>query len=469
MSEEDCGAWNTIKKEMTSFSVSLPRKVTKQQGCRHRTLSVFVEAPSESMFVQHMSQPKARMPDVTHVYIVLSPRFCRVPFGINAGPAILNQALLKHLESFNSDTYQEIAEMLYVDNVILDGKNPEDLLRKYRESKKVFNAVGMNLRDYLSNCSSVNDGIPLPDRASATVTKVLGLQWNSNDDHIALQCANRMHMKTTKRTVLSQINGLCFDPLGLITPLLTKAKIFLQDLHKKLGWDDALSEEDCGAWNTIKKEMTSFSVSLPRKITQQQLCKHRILSVFVDSSKRVYACAAYVTTESEDARRYTRLYCAKSKVAPIGTTQTIPKLELLAVFIGVNMIEYIISRTGLKIDRINLFSDSTIALSWVHSKKRLPSHQVDFYHVSTCETMADHATRSLTHEDALNSVWFGWPEWLNHDHSTCPVDHLSQEEKEECFVIFAATQETHHINSKKRRIWPTEKVSNYNKLRRIVT
>ncbi|KHJ94403.1 Pao retrotransposon peptidase [Oesophagostomum dentatum] len=208
--------------------------------------------------------------------------------------------------------------MLYVDNVILDGKNPDDLLRKYRKSKKVFNDVGMNLRDYLSNCSSVNDGIPLPDRASATVAK---------------------------------INGLCFDPLGLITPLLTKAKIFLQDLHKKkLGWDDALSEEDCGAWNTIKKEMTSFSVPVPRKVTQQQLCKHRTLSVFVDSSKRVYACAAYVTTETEDARRYTRLYCAKSKVALIGATQTIPNLGLLAIFIGVNMIEYIISRTGLKID-----------------------------------------------------------------------------------------------------------------------
>ncbi|KHJ76182.1 hypothetical protein OESDEN_24198, partial [Oesophagostomum dentatum] len=106
------------------------------------------------------------------------------------------------------------------------------------------------------------------------------------------------------------------------------------------------------------------------------------------------------------------------------------------------------------------------------SRERIAcSHQVNFYHVPTCENVADYATRGLTHEDARNSVWFGGPEWLNHDHSTWPVrpvDHLSQEEKEECFAILAATQETHHTNSKKGRIWPTEKVSNYDKLRRIV-
>ncbi|KHJ94207.1 Pao retrotransposon peptidase [Oesophagostomum dentatum] len=233
---------------------------------------------------------------------------------------------------------------------------------------------------------------------------------------MALQCAARMHTKTTKRTVLSQINGLCFDPLGLITPLLTKAKIFLQDFHKKnLGWDDTLSGEDCEAWNTIRKKMINFTASLSRQVTQQTGSKTRTLSVFVDSSKRVYACAAYVTTETQEGGRYTHLYCAKSKVAPIGTTQTIPKLELLAIFIGTNIMEYILSKSGLTFDRLNIFSDSIIALSWVHSKKRLPSlvttltqkiqlgrerigcyQRVNFYHVPTCENVADHATRGLS-------------------------------------------------------------------------
>ncbi|KHJ85669.1 Pao retrotransposon peptidase, partial [Oesophagostomum dentatum] len=364
---------------------------------------------------------------------------------------------------------QEQQNTLYVDNVILDGKSPDDLCRKYRESKKVFSDVGMNLRDYLSNCSTVNECIPVQDRAPSTAAKVLGIQWNSNNDQIALQCAIRMHTKTTKRAVLSQINGLCFDPLGLITPLLTKAKIFLQDLHiKKLGWDDALTQEDCQEWNIIRKEMTNFAVSLPRRVTQQQGCNSRTLSVFVDSSKRVYACAAYITTETDDGLRYSHLYCAKSKVAPVGTTQTIPKLELLAIFIGMNMMEYITSKSGLKIDRINLFSDSTIALSWIHSKKRLPTlvttltqkiqlsrerishgHQVNFYHVPTAENVADYATRGLTQGDPRKSLWFEGPAWLNCDHLTWPVrliDRLSQEEEDECFAVFSAMQETSYTH-----------------------
>ncbi|KHJ90634.1 hypothetical protein OESDEN_09518 [Oesophagostomum dentatum] len=79
-------------------------------------------------------------------------RFCRVPFGINAGPAILKQTLLKQCESFSNNTRREISETLYVDNVILEGKSPKDL-KKYNESKDVFNKVGVNLRHYLTNCS----------------------------------------------------------------------------------------------------------------------------------------------------------------------------------------------------------------------------------------------------------------------------------------------------------------------------
>ena len=224
-------------------------------------------------------------------------------------------------------------------------------------------------------------------------------------------------------------------------------------------------------------------------MTQQNECRSRTLSVFVDSSKRVYACAAYITTETQEGRRYTHLYCGKSKVAPIGTTQTIPKLELLAIFIGINMMEYILSKSGLIFDKLNLFSDSTIALSWVHSKKRLPSlvatltqkiqlsreriacyRRVNFYHVPTCENVADHATRGLSREEARNHVWFKGPAWLNLEHSKWPVratDELTEDDEERCLTVFTATQKTEHLQSTIPRIWPTEKVSSYSKLKRI--
>ncbi|CAJ0605126.1 unnamed protein product [Cylicocyclus nassatus] len=417
-------------------------------------------------------------------------RFCRVPFGINAGPAILNQALLKHLESFTNNTFREISDMLYVDNVILEGKNNEELLKKYHESKEVFNKVGMNLRDYLSNSAQVNYKIPAHDRATSNDIKVLGLHWYSNDDQIGLICTTKSFTKTTKRYVLSQINGLCFDPLGLLTPLLTTAKTFLQDLHKKkLAWDDPLSKEDSDTWDAIKKNMVHFSIQLPRRVTQQEGCTSRTLSMFVDSSKRVYACVAYITTDTQAGERYTRLYCAKSKVAPIGTTQTIPKLELLAIFIGMNLLEYIVTKSGLKFDKINLFSDSTIALAWIHSKKRLSFlvanltqkiqltrerleqyRHVQIYHVPTEENVADHATRGISHAEASNHVWFKGPRWLNEQEQHWPVRQIeqpSQAEEEDSLAIMA-TMVTPLTLTRQPRIWPTEAVSGYDKLKRIV-
>ena len=88
-----------------------------------------------------------------------------------------------------------------------------------------------------------------------------------------------------------------------------------------------------------------------------------------------------------------------------------------------NMMEYIVTKSGLKFDKLNVFSDSTIALSWVHSKKRLPAlvmtltqkiqlsreriahcQDISFYHVPTCENVADHATRGFSQEDSSHMV-----------------------------------------------------------------
>ncbi|KAL6742657.1 hypothetical protein Aduo_015787 [Ancylostoma duodenale] len=346
----------------------------------------------------------------------------------------------------------------------------------------------MNLRDYLSNCPFVNDNIPAPDRASSNVAKVFGIQWNSDHDELALECSAKMHKRATKRSVLSQIIGLCFDPLGLLTPLLTKGKTFLQDLHKKkLGWDDPLPDEDSETWTSIRQDMIDFTVSVPRRVTQRQGCTKQTLSVFVDSSKRVYACVAYITTETEEGR-YTRLYCAKSKQTD--RTQTIPKLELLAIFTGMNMTEYIITKSGLKYDKVNIFSDSTIVLAWIHSKKRLPSlvtkltqkiqmsreriasiQKIRFYHVPTEENVAVHATGGLSREAARNHAWFKGLEWLNSTESNWPVstfEELTQTDEDECYAFLNTIEETNKIAHEKARIWPTEKIISYDKIKRIV-
>ncbi|CAJ0608642.1 unnamed protein product [Cylicocyclus nassatus] len=240
-----------------------------------------------------------------------------------------------HIEEEDTPIGKELSKSLYVDNVLLEGNNPQELIEKYSSSKQVFSSIGMNLRDYLSDSAEVNAQIKDVDRAKNCELKVLGIKWKADDDTLIMECADKEQVKITKRSVLSQINGFCFDPLGLLTPLMIPAKIFLQDIHKlKLGWDTILPEEQIQRWKAIQGDIVGFKKAIPRTVLNKTPEAKYILSIFVDSSKRAYACCLYTTTSAKNGMKSTSLFTAKAKVAPIKKEQTIPRLELLSIFLG---------------------------------------------------------------------------------------------------------------------------------------
>ncbi|XGW34631.1 hypothetical protein V3C99_018534 [Haemonchus contortus] len=126
-------------------------------------------------------------------------RFCRVPFGMNASPAILKRSILKHIEQSQSDIASELSNSHYVDNVLLGGSTADELLKKYSESKRLLSSIGTNLRDCLSNSATVNKNIAESDRAASTEIKVLGMQWNAIGDTITLGCIEKQANKTSKK------------------------------------------------------------------------------------------------------------------------------------------------------------------------------------------------------------------------------------------------------------------------------
>ncbi|VDL82466.1 unnamed protein product [Nippostrongylus brasiliensis] len=377
---------------------------------------------------------------------------------------------------------------LYVDNVFLEENNAGDLLDKYTESKKIFSAIGMNLRDYLSNSAFVNKKIPDSDRAAYIDIKVLGVQWDAAGDTIPLKCAEKQSVRISKRSVLCQLNGYGFDPLGLLTPLLTPTKIFLQDLHKKkYGWDVPLSADDEATWRAIHSRINGFEITLPRKVMENHGSRSHTLSVFVDSSKRAYACSIYFTSVC-GSKKDTRLFTAKSKIVPINKEQTIPRLELLSIFIGISLVESTIQKVDAKFDQINIFSDSTIALCWVQGNRRLPTvvssliqkisvitkrlredTKLTFYHVPTNENVTDCATRGVSKEDLNNHRWWNGPIWLNKPNENWPIkkaEDLCQQsfDSEEEVALYTSNTEENTVVP----IWPTDKFSSYSKLLRVV-
>ncbi|XP_057311105.1 uncharacterized protein LOC130648966 [Hydractinia symbiolongicarpus] len=229
---------------------------------RFRTKKIGLVADIEKAFLQVSLQPKER--DVTRfvwlkdINTPPSPdnlqtfRFSRVPFGIISSPFLLGATIKHHLEETSDAevTEEEVSEVsniskdMYVDNLMTGTNSNEDAINLYENSKESFKAIGMNIRDWKSNSTTVNNAFPENDRLEGTMIKVLGLQWNTENDQLMITTEKFKNLSpaTTKRQVLTTIASL-FDPLGYLSPSTIKMRLFLQKLwDQDKNWDDELEK-----------------------------------------------------------------------------------------------------------------------------------------------------------------------------------------------------------------------------------
>ena len=140
----------------------------------------------------------------------------------------------------------------------------------------------------------------------------------------------------TKHKVLSLVSSV-FDPLGWVSPLTVRGKIFLQTLWKeKMGWDQTLNTEQVKVIREILIDLQKVDeFSFPRHI----LHEHSELHVFTDASSRAYGAVVYTVNHTYQC---SNLLISKAGVAPCREDRlTIPKLELTASLIGARLIRYL--------------------------------------------------------------------------------------------------------------------------------
>ena len=113
-------------------------------------------------------------------------------------------------------------------NLIYGADNENDAVRLYRDAKRLFEYVSMNLQEWLTNSPKVNNQIKPKDQIEERVTKVLGLVWNTNADELSISTRKLKLQQpaTTKREVLTTLAFL-YDPLGMLTPFTINMKIFI--------------------------------------------------------------------------------------------------------------------------------------------------------------------------------------------------------------------------------------------------
>ena len=170
-------------------------------------------------------------------------RFTRVPFGVISSPFLLSATVAYHLSKENSAVAKQIKKDIYVDNVITGVDTISQAKDFYHQAKSIFSNASMNLREWNSNSKEFLSFVPQSDRSSSVEQKVLGLKWNLTHDLLFITIPELdSNYVVTKRFILKTIASI-FDPLGLISPLLVQAKLFIQSLWEKgLNWHTVLEE-----------------------------------------------------------------------------------------------------------------------------------------------------------------------------------------------------------------------------------
>ena len=276
---------------------------------RFRLRTVAVVADIEKAFLQIGLQPTER--DVTrflwlkdHQQLrvdsdnIQEYRFCRVPFGIITSPFLLEATVECHLDSYESELAEKLKRDIYVDNLITGTDSVEEAVSLYHGAKNIFKEASMNLREWVTNNETVNQFIPFSDRATCDSVKVLGHTWSVEQDTISLKNPSTVVSKIpTKRSVLKQVASV-FDPMGLLSPVLLKGKIFIQSLwNKNLDWDDALSSEDISVWNAVSSDLSKLpehQISRCIALNENVNTGRYILLCFCDASTHAYAATVYL-------------------------------------------------------------------------------------------------------------------------------------------------------------------------------
>ncbi|XP_035206749.1 uncharacterized protein LOC118181675 [Stegodyphus dumicola] len=188
--------------------------------------------------------------------------------------------------------------------------------------------------------------------------KALGLLWRPSSDCFNFKLSEQFY----KREILSSITRL-FDPLGLVSPVITKTKTFLQEIWKnKLDWDDHIPSSELKVWLKFLKQLPEINkLEIPRFILMPEAI---IIDLhgFCDASEKAFGAVIYIVSKATDGAVKTSLLCSKSRVCPIKAL-TIPRLELSAALLLARLVAKLLVILQIQFNGIYLWSDSTIVLA----------------------------------------------------------------------------------------------------------
>lgn len=365
-------------------------------------------------------------------------------FGNQPSPAVviygLRRAALHGKEEFGEDAKQFIHRFFYVDDGLKSLPSATEAINLLKAAQDMLAVSNLRLHKIASNCPVVMQAFPSTDHAkdlkdldlavdSLPVQRSLGLSWDLANDTFTFQVADSQK-PFTRRGVLATINSL-FDPLGLAAPITIQGKLLLRQLtNDTKDWDAPLpadKEAEWRVWRDSLKYLDHFKT--PRAYIPASL--HNALRtevhIFSDASINAIAAVAYLKVIDGDGKCHVGFILGKAKLAPV-SVQTVPRLELGAAVLAVELSELVVSELDIKLDRLEFYTDSKVVLGYIYNETRrfyvYVSNRVEqirrstrpeqWHYVHTSHNPADVATRSVPAAQLSQTNWLKGPDFLSH-------------------------------------------------------
>jgi hypothetical protein len=322
-----------------------------------------------------------------------------------------------------------IASNMFMDDFVSGGEDVNGVISVYYELSALMKTISLPMAKWATSCEELKQIWKAESHEIQRTTQALDVDWNTESDTLSVDPRDILDKTTqgpaTKRQLLQTIARF-YNPLGLLSPVSAIAKILFQETWcRGMQWEEILPHDIGARWHAWKTSLPFLvDINIPRWVGTSNGHNSQI-HVFYDASEQAYRAVLYVRS-STPGGVIVRLACSKNRLAPVKKI-TLPHLQLLTTLVGARLLDYFCQETGLDIRSATLWTDATVALSWIRSNpsrwktfvcNRVTEIQTyttptQWKHCPGVDNPADHLSRGVNADQIKGlDTWWRGPVWL---------------------------------------------------------
>ena len=190
-------------------------------------------------------------------------------------------------------------------------------------------------------------------------------------------------------------------------------------------------------WRDSLKDLETLQIARTYATVSLSKVQQRELYVFCDASTKAIAAVAYIRVTDVQGEHHAGFVLGKAKLTP-RPEHTIPRLELCAAVLAVELARLVTSAIDVDLDAIRFYTDSKVVLGYIYNETqrlyvyvsnrvqriRRSTQPDQWHHVPTELNPADHATRAIPAGLLKDTTWLTGPAFLTNPQQSLPKEDV---------------------------------------------